>query len=189
MFAIVELEEFIRIPPNRFNENLENVALEQLKEIYEGKISEELGYVILVIDAKVDPIGYVIARNGASYHKVNCRLLTFYPRLQEVVEGEIVEILEFGSFVRIGPIDGFLHISQIMDEFISYDEKHSMLIGKKTGRKLTVGDKVRARIVALSFEKEGKIGLTTRQPFLGKIEWIKEETKEEKKEEIKKEEK
>ncbi|MEM2083570.1 MAG: DNA-directed RNA polymerase [Nitrososphaerota archaeon] len=187
MFAIVELEEFVRIPPNKFNENPNDVALEQLKEIYEGKISEELGYIILVIDAKVDPVGYLVARDGASYHKVNCRLLTFYPRLQEVVEGEVIEILEFGSFVRIGPIDGFLHISQIMDEFISYDEKHSMLLGKKTGRKLTIGDKVRAKIVAISFEKEGKIGLTTRQPFLGKIEWIKEETKGEEKEEKKEE--
>ncbi len=177
MFAIIELEEFIRIPPNKFNEDPNEVALKQLKEMYEGSISEELGYVILVIDAKVDPIGYVVARDGASYHKANCRLLTFYPKLQEVIEGEVIEILEFGSFVRIGPVDGFLHISQIMDEYISYDEKHSMLLGKKTGKKLSVGDKVRARIVALSFEKEGKIGLTTRQPFLGKIEWIEEELK------------
>ncbi|MEM4675742.1 MAG: DNA-directed RNA polymerase, partial [Nitrososphaerota archaeon] len=38
---------------------------------------------------------------------------------------------------------------------------------------------VRARIVAVSLTggASGKIGITTRQPFLGKIEWIKEETK------------
>ena len=47
---------------------------------------------------------------------------------------------------------------------------------------------MRARIVAVSIGggiRSGKLGLTMRQPFLGKIEWIEEEVfgpKEEKKE-------
>ena len=52
------------------------------------------------------------------------------------------------------------------------------VIGKETKKTLRPGDIVRARIVAISPPKGssvGKIGLTSRQPFLGKIAWITEE--------------
>ena len=99
------------------------------------------------------------------------------------MEGEVVEIVDFGAFVEIGPLDGLLHISQITDEFISYDEKGAKLITKETNRTLSEGDKVRARIVAVSLNEQdpgdSKIGLTMRQPGLGKIEWIEEEREKE----------
>jgi len=134
-----------------------------------------LGYVIAVVDVKVSPIGKIIPGDGATYHKVDFSLLTFYPKIQEIVEGEIVEIADFGAFVRIGPIDALLHVSQLMDDFISYDEKQGVLLGKETRRKLVTGDQVRVRITAVSLGKagsSGKIGVTARQPFLGKLEWI-----------------
>ena len=141
-------------------------------------MDEELGYVIAVTDAKVSPVGKIIPGDGAAYHKVNFSLLTFYPKIQEIVEGEVVEIADFGAFVRIGPIDALLHVSQLMDDFISYDEKQGVLIGKETRRKLTSGDQVRVRITAVSLGRSGssgKIGVTARQPFLGKLQWIEQE--------------
>ena len=67
-----------------------------------------------------------------------------------------------------------------MDDFITYDEKQGVLMGKETQRKLTTGDRVRVRVTAVSLGRggiSGKVGVTARQPFLGKIEWIKEEVK------------
>jgi DNA-directed RNA polymerase subunit E' len=145
---------------------------------YEGVVDEELGYVIAVTDVKVSPTGKIIPGDGATYHKVNLSLLTFYPKLQEVVEGEVVEVADFGAFVRIGPVDALLHVSQLMDDFISYDEKQGVLFGKETKRKLMSGDQVRVRITAVSLARagsSGKIGVTARQPFLGKLEWIEED--------------
>ena len=55
------------------------------------------------------------------------KLLSFYPEMHEVVEGEVVEVTDFGAFVRIGPEDALLHVSQIMDDYISFDEKHGVL--------------------------------------------------------------
>jgi len=106
-------------------------------------------------------------------------VLVFRPKMQEIVEGAVVEIVEFGAFVEIGPLDGLLHISQITDEYISYDEKGAKLVTKDTGRTLGEGDKLRARIVAISLNErdpsDSKIGLTMRQPGLGKLEWIEED--------------
>jgi DNA-directed RNA polymerase subunit E' len=169
------LEDTIRIPPETFGNPLEAVGYQQVKAKYEGVVDETLGYVIAVTGVEVSSIGKIIPGDGAAYHKVNFSLLTFYPKVQEVVEGEVVEIADFGAFVRIGPIDALLHVSQLMDDFISYDEKQGVLLGKETKRKLMSGDQVRVRITAVSLGRagsSGKIGVTARQPFLGKLEWI-----------------
>lgn len=175
MFKLITLEDTIRIPPETFGNPLEAVGHQQVKAKYEGVVNEELGYVIAVTNVKVSPTGKIIPGDGATYHKVSFSLLTFYPKIQEVVEGEVVEIADFGAFVRIGPIDALLHVSQLMDDFISYDEKQGVLLGKETKRKLMSGDQVRVRITAVSLGRagsSGKIGVTARQPFLGKLEWI-----------------
>jgi DNA-directed RNA polymerase subunit E' len=169
------MEDTIRIPPETFGNPLESVGHQQVKAKYEGVVDEELGYVIAVTKVKVSSTGKIIPGDGATYHKVNFSLLTFYPKIQEVVEGEVVEIADFGAFVRIGPIDALLHVSQLMDDFISYDEKQGVLQGKESKRKLMSGDQVRVRITAVSLGRagsSGKIGVTARQPFLGKLDWI-----------------
>jgi DNA-directed RNA polymerase subunit E' len=179
VFKLITLQDTIRIPPETFGNPLEAVGKDQVRTKYEGVVDEELGYVIAVTKVEVSPIGKIIPGDGATYHKVNFSLLTFYPVIQEIVEGDIVEIADFGAFVRIGPVDALLHVSQLMDDFISYDEKQGVLLGKETKRKLTAGDQVRVRITAVSLGRagsSGKIGVTARQPFLGKLEWIKEET-------------
>jgi DNA-directed RNA polymerase subunit E' len=175
MFKLITLQDTIRIPPETFGNPLEKVGREQVKQKYEGVVDEELGYVIAVTCIEVSPIGKIIPGDGATFHKVLFSLLTFYPIIQEVVEGDVVEIADFGAFVRIGPVDALLHVSQLMDDYISYDEKQGVLLGKETKRKLTSGDQVRVRITAVSLGRagsSGKIGVTARQPFLGKLEWL-----------------
>lgn len=180
MFKLVTLEDTIRIPPEKFGNPLSMVGHEQLKMKYEGMVDEELGYVVAVTKIQVNPVGKIIPGDGATYHKVKFSLLTFLPKIQEIVEGEVVEIADFGAFVRIGPLDALLHVSQLLDDFISYDEKQGVLLGKETRRKLATGDHVRVRITAVSLGRgggSGKIGVTARQPFLGKLEWINEDQK------------
>jgi DNA-directed RNA polymerase subunit E' len=178
MFKLITLQDTIRIPPETFGNPLVAVGKEQVKAKYEGVVDEELGYVIAVSKVEVSAIGKIIPGDGATYHKVNFSLLTFYPMIQEIVEGDVVEIADFGAFIRIGPVDALLHVSQLMDDFISYDEKQGVLLGKESKRKLATGDHVRVRITAVSLGRagsSGKIGVTARQPFLGKLEWVRED--------------
>ena len=85
-----------------------------------------------------------------------------------------------GAFVRIGPTDALLHLSQVMDDYLKSDVKSGMILANQSGRTLKVGSTLRARITAVSLGKAaamGKIGITCRQPFLGADEWIAEEIK------------
>ncbi len=179
MYLVSKIEDTVRIPPSRFEDPLENVAVEILNESYVGKIDKKLGLMVTVNEIEELGTGKVIMGDGAAYHDVLFTALFFKPELHEIVEGEVIEITEFGAFIRIGPMDGLVHVSQVTDDYINYDGKRGALIGKESKKSLEEGNKVRARIVALSLKgkssKETKIGLTMRQPGLGRIEWIDEE--------------
>ena len=180
MFSISTLVDVVRIPPSLFGTTLKKAAVNILKEKYESMINADLGYIIMILDAKVDEMGKMIAGDGGTFHKVEFEALTFYPKLQEIVQGEIVDITDFGAFVRIGPTDALLHLSQVMDDYLKSDVKSGMILANQSGRTLKVGSTLRARITAVSLGKAaamGKIGITCRQPFLGADEWITEEIK------------
>lgn len=181
MYLISKIEDTVRIPPSRFDEPVKDIAVEVLNENYVGKIDNKLGLMVTVKDIEEIGVGKVIMGDGAAYHEVVFTALFFKPELHEIVEGEVIEITEFGAFIRIGPVDGLVHVSQVTDDYINYDAKRGALLGKESKKTLEEGNKIRARIVALSLKgkssKETKIGLTMRQPGLGRYEWIEEEKK------------
>ena len=180
MFAISTLEDVVRIPPSLFGTSLKKAAINILKSKYESMVNADLGYIIMILDAKVDTTGKVIAGDAGTFHKVSFDSLTYYPKLQEIVNGELVDITDFGAFVRIGPTDALLHLSQVMDDYLKSDVASGMIIANESGKTLRVGSTIRARITAVSLGKAsmmGKIGITCRQPFLGADEWIQEDLK------------
>ncbi len=181
MYVIASKEDVVRIPPQLLGEDFDKLASRLTQESFQNKVEADGSYTVLVKDIKPVGEGRIIHGDGAVYQKVKFETLMFRPALHEVIEGYICEILKFGAFVRFGPLDGLLHISQIMDDRIDIDVEGRRLLGKDTKRELRLGDAVRARIVSLSINerspRESKIGLTMRQPGLGKLEWIEEERK------------
>src|SRR6478672_10331467 len=178
MFSISTLTDVVRIPPKLFGESLKKAAITILREKYESMINPELGYVIMILETKVEKMGKVIAGDGGTYHRVEFTALTFSPKLQEIVRGEIVEITDFGAFVRIGATDALLHLSQIMDDYLRSDVKQGVIVANQTAKSLKIGSRIRARVTAISLGKGaamGKIGITCRQPFLGATDWIEQE--------------
>ena len=176
MFYKTEVKDHIRVPPNLFSLPLEDAVIKRIRAKYSGFISKDLGIVVDVSGMKEIGEGVIIPGDGASYYDVAFELLTFKPEMQEVVTGKIKDIAEFGAFINIGPIDGMIHISQTMDDFVSFS-KDKTLSGKESKRVLKVGDVCRARIIAVSFKDmlNPKLGLTMRQQGLGRVDWIKEE--------------
>jgi DNA-directed RNA polymerase subunit E' len=148
-----------------------------LSEDFSGIISREYGFIISIVDVLDVGPGVIIPGNANTFHEVEFTLLAFKPSIGEIVEGEIVEIVDFGAFIRLGPLDGLVHVSQIMDDYVSYEQVGNRFIGKETGKILEVHDQVRARIIAVSMGtgRSGKLGLTMRQKYLGKPEWIEED--------------
>ncbi len=180
MYKKVVLRDVVRVPPAKFGEDLKEAIISILRDSYAGIWKKDLGLVLSIMDVRDIGVGKIIPGDGAAHYDVEYEILTYDPVMHEIVEGEIAEILEFGAFIRLGPVDGLVHVSQITNDFISFDAKQRTLSAKESGRVLKEGDRVRARIVTISKKKDGtKIGLTLRQPGLGKLQWIQDDMKKE----------
>lgn len=180
MYKILTVTETVRVPPKRFNEDLNEVIKSEFANAYNGKVVKNVGIIIDVLDVHEVGDGKIIMGDGAIYYDAKLEILVFQPILNEVIEGTVTELAEFGAFVNFGPLDGLIHLSQITEDFMSYDKRSSVILGKETKKVLRVEDQVRARIVAISLKNsvsDSKIGLTMRQPYLGKVEWLEEERK------------
>ena len=183
MYYKIELKDRVRVPQKLFNLEVKEAVMHSIKKKYEGYISKDLGIVIDVTNVKEIGEGIIIPGDGSSYYEVKFNILAFKPEMQEVIIGRIRDIVDFGAFITLGPIDGMIHISQTMDDFVSFS-KEKTLSGKESKKTLKINDVCRARIIAVSFKDalNPKLGLTMRQQGLGRLDWI-EEGQEEKREE------
>jgi DNA-directed RNA polymerase subunit E' len=173
---MVTIKDIVRIPPKLFSKSLEKSVLNALREQYEGRMDKDLGVVITVANPREIGDGKIIPGDGAAYHNAVFDVLVFKPELHEMVKGKIIDITEFGAFVRFGPIDGLVHVSQVTDDFMSYNDKTTTLAGKDSKKILQKKDVVNARIIAISLKStvtDSKINLTMRQLGLGKEAWYK----------------
>lgn len=181
MYMLTQAERVVRIPPAELKEDISNVIDTLTWDAYEGKFGADKTIAVLIRNVETVGPGRIVHGDGAVYQTVKFDQLVFKPKENEIIEGVVVEVVKFGAFVRFGPLDGLLHISQVMDDRVDIDSDNQRLIGKDTGRVLGIGDVVRARVVSLDLNEknpqDSKIGLTMRQPGLGKLEWIEEEHK------------
>lgn len=178
MFYEAIVRNHVRVPPGMFGEDTKDAVLKALNQRFENFISKELGIVLGITEVVSIGEGIIIAGDGAAYYDTKFKTIIFRPEVQEMVVGKINEISDFGAFMDLGPIDGMIHISQTMDDFVSFS-KSNVLTGKDSKRSLKANDICRARIIAVSYKdvNNPKIGLTMRQQGLGKDEWIKDAAK------------
>jgi len=181
MYMLTEAERIVRIPPAELNEDIEKVIDALTWESFEGRIGDDKEITVLIRNVRPVGPGRIVHGDGAVYQTVKYDQVVFKLKDNEMIEGVVVEILKFGAFVRFGPLDGLLHISQVMDDRVDIDEVNHRLIGKDTGRSLVEGDIVKARVVSIDLNEknpqDSKIGLTMRQPGLGKLQWIDDDHK------------
>ena len=181
MFKLITLSTKYEIPPFLFSQPKAVSARIILSEEYEGIITRDYGFIIAIVDVIDVGPGIIIPGNANTFHQVEFTILSFKPNLGDVVEGDIVELVDFGAFCRLGPLDGLVHVSQICDDYISYEQVGNRFIGKETGKILEVNNEVRTKVIAVSLGtgRSGKLGLTMRQKFLGKYDWIEADVTEE----------
>lgn len=165
MYKLVTIEQTVRIPPSLFGMKMKEAALSMLRDQLERTVDKDLGIIVSVGNASIKSSGKVLQGDGAAYLDVEFDALVFVPEVNEIVDGEVTEIVEFGAFVRIGPVDGLIHVSQIANDFFSFDKKTGHLVGRETKKNVKKGDKLRAKIATVSLKDTiaaSKIALTSR---------------------------
>ena len=175
---MIEVEDEVRVPPHYFGYDVEEAVKRALADSIENRWHDNIGVVLAVTEVSDISEGTVKPGDGAAYFKARYKFLSFMPEVNEVLDGEVVEMADFGVFVRIGPMDAICHVSQLMDDKVSFDEKNNQFQGQKTKRTVKVGDIVRLRISSIGFKRgQIKVATTMRSPWLGNLKRIENERK------------
>ncbi|PNV78121.1 MAG: DNA-directed RNA polymerase [Thermoproteota archaeon] len=176
MYYIVEVEDIGSLKPNELGLDVKSVLLDKFRKRYVGRYFSDIGLVLDVLDVLEYGEGKSIIGSPDIYVKARFNLLSYIPKVQELVEGEIKSVGEYGVTLSMGPVEGFIHISQLGDDI--FVQRSDGLYGKKTRATFKRGDIVRARITAvtkpdytapLKGEPVIKVSLTCKQPGLGKV--------------------
>lgn len=178
------LEGIASIAPEGISGELDEIIINQLSKEHEGTIDKNIGLIIAVTELIEHDIGEIIPGDPNVFFKVKFSVITYLPRLHEIVNGVVTQATDFGAFLKIGPVEGLCHVSQVMDDFNSYNGELPGFMGKESKQTLVIEDLVLTRIANVSLKgtvADTKIGLTMRQFGLGKPEWQTSSEKKEKK--------
>ena len=170
----------VAVSPLNLSGDLKDIILSQLVVDYEGKMYTDIGLLLCVTDVLEHSSGEIIPGDSDVFFKVKFSVVTYLPKLHEIVHGIVTQATDFGAFINIGPFEGLCHVSQIMQDFNSFNPELPGFVGKESKNTLVVEDKVLARVTNISFKQtiaDTKIGLTMRQQGLGKPEWKNEPKK------------
>lgn len=181
-----DVEGIVSVSPLNLSGELKDILKEQLSINYDGVIDKDIGIIVAITDIIEHSEGEIIPGDSDVFFKVKFRVISFLPKIHEIIPGRVTQATDFGAFINIGPFDGLCHVSQVMPDFNSYNPELPGFFAKETKKTLVVEDKVLTRITNISFKKtlaETKIGLTMRQIGLGKKEWQDIDLKVEKKKE------
>ena len=178
MYYLADVSTTIQVPPNRFGERIDHVILDIAREKYENSIHPEIGMIVAILGLKTLMPGKIVPGEGSTFHDCIIEAIVFRPIKGEYIEGEVAEVIKFGIFIRLGCTDALCHISQIANEKMTWQSTKGVLVGQETGRRVQLGDPVRAKIINFQIDHLSmKIAVSMRGDLLGTKKWI-EETKE-----------
>lgn len=177
MFYITEMSDVGFIRPADINKDIRSILRKQFGSKYVGRYLKDVGLILDVLEVTDLSHGKSIIGSPNMYARAKFKVLTYMPLKDEIVEGEVENIVDYGMFVSMGPISGFVHISQLGDDVFIH--RSGVLQSRKAKITFRKGDRVRARITTVSKPSPAallrgepivRVSLTMRQPELGKIE-------------------
>ncbi|NJD21732.1 MAG: ribonuclease R [Melioribacter sp.] len=115
-----------------------NLSLEELEEICDHASAQERNAVNAErLSVKLKQIEYLKSKVGEDFH------------------GVVSGITHFGIFIELSHTlaEGLIRLRDMNDDYYIFDEKNYSIIGKRTGRKIRLGDKVSVKLVRVDQEK------------------------------------
>jgi DNA-directed RNA polymerase subunit E' len=174
MFYFIDVRERIGVEAQRIKENIQ----ESIEESIDAKHTREENGVFLGVTEikKVGESGDILPEKPEIYFDVEYTGLFFQPQAGEIVQGVVVDVAEFGPFVRIGPVDALAHISQITVEKMTYNPQQDVIANKDNKMVIQTGDQLLAAVANSTISPDRmRVNLTMRQDGLGLLKWLTKE--------------
>lgn len=171
MFYIIEVKEKVGIEAQNLKENINESIEEKLENLH---IKENNGVFLGIVEIKnIGESGEILPEKPYIYFDVEYKALFFQPLEGEIIESYITDVAEFGPFVRFGPVEALIHISQISKEKLSYNPEQDVIASRDNKIIIKKGEEVRAMVVNFSIsEEKTRVNLTMKQDGLGLIKVV-----------------
>lgn len=171
MFYILDIKEKIGIEVQNLKKDVKKSIEEKLEDLH---VRENNGVFLGLVEINnIGEVGEILPERPYIYFDVEYKALFFQPIPGEVVESYITDVAEFGPFIRLGPIEALVHISQISKEKLSYNPEQDIIASKDSKIVIKKGERVRAMVVNSSISEERiRVNLTMKQEGLGLLKLI-----------------
>lgn len=148
MFHLLEVQTKTSISPEQLDpsKDANELLLKRLREKLEGEILKDIGLVVAVISCQIMGEGEIPLRSPEVLFNATMKLLSFLPKEDEVVEGEVVNVTETGAFVNIGSIDAFWPRNKISDKRLTFNARRGTLENQKGEAVVERKEKVRTKV-------------------------------------------
>ncbi|MEW6194434.1 MAG: ribonuclease R [Bacteroidota bacterium] len=124
---------------NLTNKKVEkNLSIEDLEEICNHSSVQERNAINAErLSVKLKQIEYLKGKVGCEFH------------------GVVSGLTNFGIFIELSHTlaEGMIRLRDLDDDYYIYDEKNYSITGKRSGRRIRLGDKVNVRLVGVNEEK------------------------------------
>ena len=77
-------------------------------------------------------------------------------KIGQIFDGTVSGLTEWGMYVEIEPtkVEGMVSLRGIAEDYFTFDEEKYQIVGKTSGRVITLGDPVKVRVVRASLEQK-----------------------------------
>lgn len=125
------------------------------KKLSGEKISpeEKLSYAAIGPDVSTTELRV----NRAQYDSIELKQTEYMlDHKGEIYEGVITGIKKFGMFVQAmaTQAEGLIHVTELGDDFYELDQNMHALVGRKSGKRYAIGDKVKIKVISGDVEKK-----------------------------------
>ena len=83
------------------------------------------------------------------------KVLFMRDRVGEVFDAHVTGVTEFGLFVQLDEmlVEGLVHITELVDDFYTFEERRQRLVGERSGKVYRLGDRIRVRLVKVDLDE------------------------------------
>ena len=146
------------VPNSHISELRRGMAAEQRESILGEKIGENMFLRVIEVDRRRRRL--VLSSRATKTHKRMQRLKELKP--DQVLDGRVVDLVDFGAFVDLGGVDGLIHISELAWHRVEHPSEV-----------INIGDTVTVQIKAVDIERE-RISLSRKSLIPGPWDSVRE---------------
>jgi small subunit ribosomal protein S1 len=146
------------VPNSHISELRRGMAAEQRESILGEKIGENMFLRVIEVDRRRRRL--VLSSRATKKHKRMQRLQELKP--DQVLDGQVVELVDFGAFVDLGDVDGLVHISELAWHRVAHPSEV-----------MKIGDTVTVQVKAVDMERE-RISLSRKSLIPGPWDSVRE---------------